>query len=82
MSPLVICEILALFVNTLTADHKHSFPNTEFNLFKCNYLRNKKKSKFSLHFLNLHHYLSILKKKMTLIARINPKLRIAKDVVR
>ena len=29
MPPLVICEILALLVNTLTADDKHSFPNTE-----------------------------------------------------
>ena len=44
MSFLMICEILLLFVNTLTADDKYSLliGTTYHYQFKCNYLENKK----------------------------------------
>ena len=54
------------------------------NQFKCNYQRNKKTflESFDVFFWNLHQILNILKKKMTFIAHVFPKLLTAKDVVR
>ena len=49
------------------------------NQFKCNYLRNKKLFfNLWLHFWNLHQLPNILKKKMTFILHVFPKLRTAK----
>ena len=56
MSPLVICEILELFVNTLTADDKYSLRNIE-NLWQPIQIqlsqRQKKFSQFFAAFLKL-----------------------------
>ena len=47
--------------------------------FRCNYLRNKKLLlNFLLHFWNLTKILNVLKKKITLIAFVFPKLRTPK----
>ena len=74
---LVTCKILELFVITLTANEKYSFLNTE-NLMQpiqMQYVRNKKLFlNFFLHFWNVKEILKILKKKMTLIRHIFPKL--------
>ena len=52
------------------------------NKFQRNYLQNQKHFlKLSLHFWNLHKILSILKKKMSFISLILPKLLIPKHVV-
>ena len=53
------------------------------NIFRCNYVRNKKLSpNFFLNFPNLYSILNIFKKKMTLIADVFLNLRTPKYVVR
>ena len=53
------------------------------NIFRCNYVRNKKLSpNFFLNFPNLYSILNIFKKKMTLIADVFLNLRTPKNVVR
>ena len=53
------------------------------NIFRCNYVRNKKLSlNFFLNFPNLDSILNILKKRMTLIADVFLNLRTPKNVVR
>ena len=47
------------------------------NHFKCNDLRNK----ILAHFLNVHYILNILKKNISVIADVFPKLETAKDMV-
>ena len=68
-------EILALFVNTLTADDKYSsykrqkFPQEiESQLFK----NQRSLMHFSWHFCHLHQIFNILKKKIKLIAQLYP----------
>ena len=75
-SLLVICKVLRMFVNILTADNKYSVLDRD-NLrhpIQCKYLRNKN------HFLNM--FLNVSKKKMTLIADVFPKLWTPKSVVK
>ena len=50
MSLLVICEILGLFVNTLTAHDKYSIRNTE-NLSQPIQIQLSKKQNIFLHYL-------------------------------
>ena len=83
MSLLVICEIFGLFVNMLTADDNYSLGNSEnfpqpikMQLYK------KQKTLSSFFAVFLHQILNILEKKMTLIAYVFLKLKIAKDMVR
>ena len=82
---LVICEILGLFVNTLTADGKYSVLKKG-NLaqsFRCNDVTTWKCfSIFVAHFLNLDQTLYILRKKSSLRGYVFRELRTAKDVVR
>ena len=53
------------------------------NIFRCNYLRNKKLfPNFFLHFANLDSILKILKKKMTLIGDVFFNFGTPKNVVR
>ena len=53
------------------------------NIFRCNYVRNKKLSlNFFLNFPNLNSILNIFKKRMTLIADVFLNLRTPKNVVR
>ena len=82
MSFFVICEIVGLFVETLTANDKYSLCNSK-NLFKCNYLRSKLFFlKFLLDFWIFDQVLNILKKKVTLRTYVFSKLQSVKDVAR
>ena len=86
MSFLVTCEILRLFVNTLTVDDKYSLRNRE-NLRQTIEMQfSKKQRSFKWYFTgflkstsNFEHF---EKKKMTLRAPVLPNLRIVKHVVR
>ena len=83
----MICKILGLFANTLTADDKYSLLKRE-NLTEPIQMQLSNKQKnffrffFLVHFLNLDQILNILKKKITLLGHVLPKLRTGKDVVR
>ena len=84
-SLLVTCEILRLFVNTLTADDKYSLFSRD-NLMQPVQIHLSQKQKnfsgmivaFFKSTLNFQHF----QKKMTLIAYVFPKLRTPKYVVR
>ena len=78
MSPLVLGEILGVFVNTLTADGKYPVQGCEnLHLPIQTHLSEKHKSfsEFWFHFWILHQILNILKEKMIVIANVYPKLR-------
>ena len=65
MSPLVLSEILGVFINTLTAEDK--YPVQEFENLQLPIqmqLSEKRKTfpQFLLHFWNLHQTLNILEK--------------------
>ena len=68
---MVICKILGLFINILTADDKYSLLNRD-NLLQHLQMQWCQKQKtfppFFAHFRNLDSILKIFKKKMTLIA--------------
>ena len=82
---LVISKMFGLFLNTLTAGHKFSLLNTDKLTQPIQMQLSKKKKlllKFFLHFWNVDKILNTIKKKMTLIADVFPKLQIPKNVVR
>ena len=85
MSPLVLGEVLGLFVNILTDDNKYPVEDCE-NLPLSIQMQlseiQKNFSDFFLHFWNLHQMLNILKEKMILIANVFPKLHTVKNVAR
>ena len=85
MSPIVLDQILCVFVNTLTADGMYPLRIDR----KCNsqvkwtYLKNQKLFlDFLFHFWNLHRILNILKESIIVIANLFPKLQAAKILVR
>ena len=85
LSPLVLGEILLVFVITLTADEKYPFQDCEnLPLPIQMQLSGKRKafSQFLFHFWNLHHILNILKEKMIVIANAFPKLQTVKNLFR
>ena len=85
ISPLVIWETLGLLVNTLTTDDKYSLCTSNNSRELIQMQLSKKQKNFFVFFLlfwNLHQILNTLKKKMTLIGYVFPKLCPAKDVVR
>ena len=85
MSPLVLGEILGVFVNTLTADGKYPVQGCEnLHLPIQAHLSEKHKSfsEFWFHFWILHQILNILKEKMIVIANVFPKLQTVKILVR
>ena len=85
MSPLVLCKILGLSVNTLTSDGKYPVQGCEILQlqFKCNYLINEKiLLHFFFHFWILQQISKTLKEKMTVIANVFPKLQTVKRFVR
>ena len=66
MSPLVICEIIGAFVDTLTVNDKYPVRNCE--NFRSQFKRNYLKSynffhNFLFHFWSFYQILNILKKK-------------------
>ena len=85
MSPLVLGEILGVFVNTLTANDKYPVQDCDnFPLPTQMQLSEKRKtfSEFFLHFWNLDQILKILKRSMILIVNVFPKLQTVKILVR
>ena len=85
ISPLVLSEILGVFVNTLTADAKYPVQDCQNFLLpiQMNSPKNEKLfPNFSFHFWHLHQMLNILKKRMILIANIFPKLQTVKILLR
>ena len=85
MSPLVLGEVLGVFLNTLTANDKYPVQDLEnlqlaiqMQLFK----KGKRVPQFFFHFRNLHQILNILKEKTIVIANVFPKLQIVKIFVR
>ena len=85
MSPLVLGEILGVFVNTLTADGKYPVQDWENLLLSVKMKLSdnwKIFLKFLFHFWNLHNILNISKKKMVVIGNVFPKLQTVKNFVR
>ena len=86
ISLLLICELLGLFVKTLTPNDKYSLRNSEENLLQPIQMQSSKKQKtFSEFFdpvlksaLSFKHF----EKKVTFMGYVFPKLQAAKDVVR
>ena len=82
---LVICEILGLFVNNLTAVHKFSLLNRDKLTQPIKIQLSKKQERclnFFQHFGHVGKILNTFKKTMILIGDVFPKLRIPKSVVR
>ena len=82
---LVLCKILSLFVNTLTADDKYSLLNTDNLMQPIQILLSQKQKTFWQFFsallrctLNFEHF----QKKMTHIADVFQKLPSPKKVIR
>ena len=72
ISPLVIREILGMFVKRFTADENYpGYLKIEKHFFS-----------FLFNFWNLHQILNILGKKMMVIANVFPKLQNVKNLVR
>ena len=85
----VLCKVLGLFVNPLTAHNKYFFLTEAIycNFLRCNYLRNEKYLLsffffFFLLFVNLDSNLIFLRNRMTVIADVFLNLRTPKDVFR
>ena len=85
ISPLVICWILGVFRNTLTANDKYPVRDCQ-NLSSPIQLQLSLNPKaffiLLFHFWNLNQILNILKKKMIVIATLFRKLQTVKDLVR
>ena len=86
ISPWLKFEIIRVFVNT----HGLAITSILFqivgiyrSLFKCNFLKKKKRFlRFLFHLWNLHQILNIFNKKKIVIANVFPKLRTGSDLVR
>ena len=85
MSVLVICEILAVVVNKLTADGKYPLRNCENLRLPIQMQLSRKQKSFSQFLipflesaLNFKHF----DKKMIVIANVSLKLQAVKDLVR
>ena len=85
LCPLVLSEILEVFLNTLTQMTSILFKVLRIcnSQFKCNYLKNQKLFlNFLFYLWNLHQILNILKKNMMVIANVLPKLQTVNILVR
>ena len=85
MCPLVLSEILEVFLNTLTQMTSILFKVLRIcnSQFKCNYLKNQKLFlNFLFYLWNLHQILNILKKNMMVIANVLPKSQTVDILVR
>ena len=85
MCPLVLREILGVFVNTLTADGKYPVQDCEKLqlLIQKPLLGNEQLFlNFLFHFLNLHQILNIFTKEIIIIANVFPKLQTVKIFIR
>ena len=85
MSPLVLGEILGLFVNILTADENYHIEDCEnLQLSIQIHLSEKRKIYFNflLHFWNIHQISNILKENMIVIANVFPTFQTVKILLR
>ena len=85
MPTLGLLEILGVLVTTLTANDKYPVQDCENLPFRSQMQFSEKRKSFcKIHFdlWNLHQILSILKKKMTVIANVFRKLQIVENLVR
>ena len=85
MPLLMICEILGVFVNILTAAGKYPLQACQNLLLQIQMQLSKKRKSFSnslFHFWNFHHFKHFEKKKMMVITYVFPKLKTAKDAIR
>ena len=85
MSLLVICKILAVFVNTWLLMKSTIFGIVRIcsSQLKCNYLEKKNVFlNFLFHFWNLHQFLNTTSKNMIVTTNTFPEFQTAKDVVR
>ena len=85
MSPLVLGEIVGVFLNTLTDDGMYPVQGCENLQLPIQMQLSEKQKSFSnflLHLRNLHRILNILTKKMIVIANVFPKLQTVKILVR
>ena len=85
MSPLVLGEIVGVFVNTLTSDGKYPVQgceNLELPIQTQLYEKQKPFSNFLFELWILYQILNILKEKMIVIANVFPKLQTLKIFVR
>ena len=84
MSLLVICKILAVFVNTWLLMKSTIFGIVRIcsSQLKCNYLEKKNVFlNFLFHFWNLHQFLNTTSKNMIVTTNTFPEFQTAKDVV-
>ena len=85
MSLLVICEVLGVFVNTLSVDDKyflHSSQNFPQRIEKQVSKKQKTFSQIFVPFLKLTFNFNCFFKKMTITVYVFPKLRTVKNVIR
>ena len=85
VSRLVKSEILAVFVNTLTANHKCPVRDCENLLLSILTILSEKRESFCqflCHFWNFQQILNIYEIKKVVIANVIPKLQTVKDLVR
>ena len=85
MSPLVLGEILGLFVNILTADENYHIEDCEnLQLSIQIHLSEKRKIYFNflLYFWNIHQISNILKENMIVIANVFPTFQTVKILLR
>ena len=85
ISLLVICEILGVFVNTLTADDKYNLGNCANLQLPITVQLSKKLKAFSQFFVPYLEFISTFKhfeQKTSVIVNIFPQLPIVKDLVR
>ena len=85
MSPLVLGEIVGVFVNTLTSDGKYPVQgceNLELPIQTQLSEKQKRFSNFLFELWILYQILNILKEKMIVIANVFPKLQTLKIFVR
>ena len=79
------CKTLRPFVNTFTAHDKYSVVNTQYLQHPIHMQLSQKQETFSLFlsaFLKSRSNFEHIKKKITLIANVFPKLRTSKNAVR
>ena len=85
ITPLVICEILGVFVNTLVVDGKHPLWNFENLLLPIQMQLSKKQETFLHFFVSFQEFTSSFKhfkKKVIVIANVFLKLQSVKNSVR
>ena len=82
----MICKVLKLFVNALTARDKYSLRNREYLMKPIQMELSQKQETWSqflfLHFWNLDKTLNVFQQKTTFIAHVFPKLRTTKNVIK